>query len=59
MLSQTQINVFDTYVNCVLCYGSELWSFHKGLVVEKVHINFCNRILGVRKNTCNSAVQII
>lgn len=44
MLSQTQINVFDTYVNCVLCYGSELWSFHKGLDVEKVHINFCNRI---------------
>lgn len=23
---------------------------------EIVHINFCKRVLGVRKNTCNSAV---
>lgn len=56
MYVETQINVFDTYVKSVLCYGAEIWGFHKGPDVERVHINFCKRILGVRKNTCNSAV---
>lgn len=30
---------------------------YKGHDVEKVHIKFCNRVLGVRENTCNSAVH--
>uniref|UniRef100_K1QT84 Reverse transcriptase zinc-binding domain-containing protein n=1 Tax=Magallana gigas TaxID=29159 RepID=K1QT84_MAGGI len=53
---ETQLNVFDTYVKSVLSYGAEIWGFHKGQDVEKVHINFCKKVLGVRKNTCNSAV---
>lgn len=35
---------------------SVIWGFHKGPDVEKAHINFCKRVLGVRENTCNSAV---
>lgn len=38
---ETQLNVFDTYVKSVLSYGAEIWGFHKGQDVEKVHINFC------------------
>lgn len=28
----------------MLCYGAEIWGFHKGFEVEKVHINVCKRI---------------
>lgn len=48
---EIQLNVFETYVKSVLSYGAEIWGFHKGQGVEKVHINFCKRVLGVRKNT--------
>ena len=53
---ETELSMFDTYVKTVLHYGAEIWGFHKGQDVEKVHINFCKRILGVKKSTCNNAV---
>lgn len=32
-------------IKSMLCYGAEIWGFHKGFEVEKVHINVCKRIL--------------
>ena len=53
---QTLCSVFDTYVDSILSYSSEIWGFHKAYDVEKIHINFCKKILGVKKSTCNSLV---
>ena len=53
---ETMLSVFDTYVNSVLSYGAEVWGFHTGQDVEKIHIQFCKKILGVRKGTCNDFV---
>ena len=51
---QTQCSVFDTYVDSILSYSSEIWVFHKAPDVEKIHVDFCKKILGVKKSTCNS-----
>ena len=37
---QTQCSVFDTYVDSILSYSSEIWGFHKAPDVEKIHIDF-------------------
>ena len=37
-------------------YGCEVWGFHEGNEVEKVHSTFCKYILQVSPNTCNVAV---
>ena len=53
---ETMLSVFDTYINSILSHGSEVWGFHSGHDVEKVHIQFCKRLLGVKKGTCNEFV---
>ena len=53
---ETKCSVFDTYVNSILSYASEVWGFHKGSDIEKVHLMFCKRILGVKKNVSNKLV---
>ena len=42
------LSVFDTYVDSILSYGSEVWVFH--------HIQFCKRLPGVWKGTCNDFI---
>ena len=48
---ETKLRVFDTYVTSVLNYGSEIWGFHPGKDIEKVHVDFCKRVLHVKKCT--------
>ena len=50
---ETQLSVFDTYVNSILNYGSEVWGLHKAPDVEKVYSSFCKTLLGVKKSTTN------
>ena len=53
---ETMLSVFDTYFNTVLSYGSEVWGFHPGRDVEKIHLLFCKKLLGLRKGTCNDFI---
>lgn len=53
---ETKLSIFDTYVSSVLNYGSEIWGFHSGDEIERVHTNFCKRILKVKKCTSNFMV---
>lgn len=39
----TQCSIFDTYINSILGYASEIWGHHKAPEVEKVHTNFCKK----------------
>ena len=53
---KSKCSVFDTYVNSILSYGSEIWGFHKAADVENIQTKFCKHILGVKKSTCNNFV---
>ena len=47
------LSVFNTYENSIISYGCEIWGFHTVKDREKLHIQFCKTIIGVRKDTCN------
>ena len=53
---ETKLHVFDTYVASVLNYGAEVWGFHPGNDIEKVHTRFCKMILKVKNSTPNFMV---
>lgn len=54
----THIKLFDTYihVSSILCYGAEIWGHHKAPKIEKVHLDFCKNLLGVKQCTTNAMV---
>ena len=37
-------------------YSSEVWGFHKAKEIEQVHLNFCKRLLHVKRTTQNDFV---
>ena len=51
-----RLQLFDKLISPILNYGAEVWGFHKGDAVEKIHMKFCKSILGVRKTTQNDFV---
>ncbi|XP_033731490.1 uncharacterized protein LOC117321133 [Pecten maximus] len=55
---KTMLHLFDTYISSILCYACEVWSTHNALEVEKVHLEFCKILLGVKKSTCNAMIYI-
>ena len=48
--------LFDSFVGSILLYASEIWGFSKSKETERVHLNFCKRLLNVRLNTCTAGV---
>ena len=50
-----QLKLFDSMVEPILLYGSEIWGF-ENLKIIQVHFNFCKRILKVRTTTPNYMV---
>ena len=48
--------LFDALVSPILNYAAEVWGYHKGPDVEKIHNKFCRKILCVRKSTNISAL---
>ena len=51
-----KLELFDKLISPILNYSSQVWGFIKGNAVERVHLQFCKRLLGVRKNTQNDFV---
>ncbi|MCG8034648.1 MAG: endonuclease/exonuclease/phosphatase family protein, partial [Candidatus Thiodiazotropha taylori] len=51
-----RLELFDKLVTPILNYGSEVWGFIKGNAIERVHLQFCKRLLGVKKTTQNDFV---
>ena len=43
-------------VTPILNYGSEIWVFIQGNAIERVHLQFCKRLLGVKKTTQNDFI---
>ena len=49
-------DLFDKMTMPILCNGSEVWGFHKGEAMERVHLQFCKRFLHLKYNTVNNIV---
>jgi hypothetical protein len=50
------LELFDKLILPILHYGSEVWGFNEGINVERVHLQYCKRILGVRPQTQNDFI---
>ena len=48
--------LFDKLVFPILNYGCEVWGCHPGKAVERVYVQFCKQLLGVKKNPQNEFV---
>lgn len=51
-----QLKLFDTLVAPILVYASEVWGFENKQNIEKMHLQFCKKILNLRNNTPNYMV---
>lgn len=51
-----KFKLFDSLVGSVLSYASEVWGYHQGGDIERVHTKFCRNILGVKRSTNLSAL---
>ena len=49
-----KLELFDKLVTPIL--GSEVWGFIQGNAIERVHLQFCKQLLGVKKTTQNDFV---
>ena len=48
-----QFKLFDTLILPILTYGCEIWGYENTKQLEKLHLQFCRNILGVRTTTPN------
>ena len=51
-----RLDLFDKLIQPILNYGSEVLGFVNGNAVEKIHMQFCKTILGIKKTTQNDFV---
>lgn len=50
------LELFDKLVTPILNYGCEVWGFSQARSIERVHLQFCKRILCVKTSTQNDFV---
>ena len=50
------LELFDKLVSPILNYGAEVWGFFKANQIERAHLQFCKRLLGVKKCTQNNFI---
>ena len=43
-----QLKMFDSMIDSILLYGSEVWGYENLKVIEQIQLKFCKRILKVR-----------
>ena len=56
VLPKIALQLFDAFVAPVLYYGCEVSGFTNANNIEKLHLRFCEKVLGVRQSTSNVAV---
>ena len=50
------LDLFDKLISPILNYGSEVWGFAKADNIERVHLQFCKKLLSVKQCTQNDFV---
>ena len=53
---RTKLRLFGSLVSPILLYASEVWGIFRYDHIDKIHINFCKNLLGVRAQTPNFAL---
>lgn len=51
-----KLELFDKLILPILNYGGEVWGFSQANIIERVHLQFCKSLLGVKKTTQNDFV---
>ncbi|MCG7875034.1 MAG: reverse transcriptase domain-containing protein [Candidatus Thiodiazotropha endolucinida] len=49
-------DLFDKLIMPILNYCSEVWGFIHANTIERVHLQFCKKLLGVKKSTQNDFI---
>ena len=50
------LDLFDKLIKPILQYGSEVWGFSNAPILERVQLQVCKNILGVKRSTQNDFV---
>ncbi|MCG8032789.1 MAG: hypothetical protein JAZ03_11525 [Candidatus Thiodiazotropha taylori] len=50
------LDLFDKLISPILCYASEVWGFSKANSIERVHMQFCKKLLCVKQCTQNDFI---
>ena len=51
-----KLELFDKLILPILNNGGEVWGFSQANAIERVHLQFCKRLLGVKKTTQNDFI---
>lgn len=51
-----QLKLFDSLITPILVYSCEVWGFENKQGIEKMHLQYCKRILNLRSSTPNFMV---
>lgn len=50
------LDLFDKLVKPILNYSAEVWGFSQSMVTERIHLQFCKKLLGVKQCTQNDFI---
>ena len=50
------LDLFDKLIRPILNYSAEVWGFTNSMIIERVHLQFCKRLLGVKQCTQNDFI---
>jgi hypothetical protein len=53
-----QLKLFDTVILPILTYGCEVWGYENTNLLEKLHLQYCRNIIGVRTTTANFMTHV-
>jgi len=51
-----RLDLFDKLISPILNYAKQVWGFIQGSSIERVHLQFCKRLLGVKRTIQNEFV---
>jgi hypothetical protein len=51
-----QLDLFDKFIGPILSYACEVWGVHKAHEIENVHLEYCKKLLCVKRTTQNDFV---
>ena len=53
---EEKIKLFESMINPIMNYGCEVWGFHKGKNIKRLHLKFLKQVLKVNQHTTSSMV---
>ena len=56
LMPKHSMELFDKLISPIMNYAAEVWGFNKGLNIERIHLRFIKRLLGVKLSTQNNFV---